>query len=182
MIKFDMNSEFESQLEVQLEKIAKDIEDRSDKEMAMQFTKTIGELLRKNGVTPIVYKSDATIERNNSIEKVYGVAVGGLDFTEHDKPFEDQIKDLRKKIRDQGAQINELKYELSKKCELETEDLVKLPFDALEAANVLINATYEDECLLTGRKQAKDLYSIDELEQIAEHLLVYCKHNKESEK
>ena len=25
-----------------------------------------------------------------------------------------------------------------------------------------------------------DMYSIDDLEQIAEHLLVYCKHNKEA--
>lgn len=181
MIKFDMNSEFESQLEGQLEKIAKDIEDRSDKEMAMQFTKTIGELLRKNGVTPVVYKSGATIERNNTIENVYGIAVGGLDFTEHGKQFEDKIKKSREKIRDLEAKIKELNYALSKKCELEAERIVKLPFDALEAANVIINATYEDECLLTCKKQTKDLYRIDELEQIAEHLLVYCKHNKDCE-
>ena len=50
---------------------------------------------------------------------------------------------------------------------------VELPFDAIDVANFLINEKYEYrniEC----RK-----YEIEDLEQIAEHLLVYCKHNKE---
>ena len=50
---------------------------------------------------------------------------------------------------------------------------VELSFDAIEVANFLINEKYEYrniEC----RK-----YEIEDLEQIAEHLLVYCKHNKE---
>ena len=64
---------------------------------------------------------------------------------------------------------------------------IELPFDALETANMLINATYSRktssvEKVFTGCSVAKgDIYSVDDLEQIAEHLLVYCKHNKESE-
>ena len=64
---------------------------------------------------------------------------------------------------------------------------IELPFDALETANMLINATYSRktssvEKVFTGCNVAKgDIYSVDDLEQIAEHLLVYCKHNKESE-
>ena len=64
---------------------------------------------------------------------------------------------------------------------------IELPFDALETANMLINATYSRktssvEKAFIGCNVAKeDIYSIDDLEQIAEHLLVYCKHNKESE-
>ena len=63
--------------------------------------------------------------------------------------------------------------------------MIELPFDALETANMLINATYSRktsnvEKAFTGCNAAKeDIYSIDDLEQIAEHLLVYCKHNKE---
>lgn len=72
-------------------------------------------------------------------------------------------------------------------AELESKETVELPFDALETANYLINATYKVE--LDGLAKAmagtdkirRDIYSIDELEQIAEHLLVYCKHNKEQE-
>ena len=64
---------------------------------------------------------------------------------------------------------------------------IELPFDALETANMLINATYSRktssvEKAFTGCNVVKgDIYSVDDLEQIAEHLLVYCKHNKESE-
>ena len=64
---------------------------------------------------------------------------------------------------------------------------IELPFDALETANMLINATYRRKAngidRLRGRAEdiiETDMYSIDDLEQIAEHLLVYCKHNKES--
>ena len=64
---------------------------------------------------------------------------------------------------------------------------IELPFDALETANMLINAEYSEqtssiEKAFTGCNVVKgDIYSVDDLEQIAEHLLVYCKHNKESE-
>ena len=62
---------------------------------------------------------------------------------------------------------------------------IELPFDALETATMLINATYSRktssvEKAFTGCNVAKGhIYSVDDLEQIAEHLLVYCKHNKE---
>ena len=59
--------------------------------------------------------------------------------------------------------------------------MVELPFDALETANMLINATYKSENCMTGTIYDKDIYDIDDLEQIAEHLLVYCKHNREDE-
>ena len=60
---------------------------------------------------------------------------------------------------------------------------IELPFDALETANMLINAEYSRqtssaEKAFTGCNVAKGhIYSVDDLEQIAEHLLVYCKHN-----
>ena len=57
---------------------------------------------------------------------------------------------------------------------------VELPFDPLETANMLINATYKAEIPFLVRQVDINVYDIDDLEQIAEHLLVYCKHNKES--
>ena len=96
-----------------------------DNKVAIAFTKSIGELLKLNGVT--------------------------AHYTEYnsDVMTEDEIK--------------------------ENNSTVELPFDAIEVANFLINEKYEYrniEC----RK-----YDIEDLEQIAEHLLVYCKHNKEEE-
>ena len=85
------------------------------------------------------------------------------------------------KCIDLTNQIAKLKSELETKVNFETDRLVKLPFDALETANMLINATYKAEIPFLERQVDRNIYSIDDLEQIAEHLLVYCKHNKESE-
>ena len=83
------------------------------------------------------------------------------------------------------AENKELKQRIA---ELESKETVDLPFDPLETANYLINATYERETSSLERAFAKvpdkvndDRYTVDELEQIAEHLLVYCKYNKECE-
>ena len=83
------------------------------------------------------------------------------------------------KCIDLTNQIEKLKSELEAKVDFETDRLVKLPFDALETANMLINATYKAEIPFLERQVDRDIYNIDDLEQIAEHLLVYCKHNRE---
>ena len=89
--------------------------------------------------------------------------------------------DYYNKCIDLTNQIEKLKSELETKVNFETDRLVKLPFDALETANMLINATYKDEIPFLEKQVDRNVYDIDDLEQIAEHLLVYCKHNKESE-
>ena len=117
------------------------------------------------------------------------------DFSKHDKEFKDEIKQLESELSDVQKsadeyynkcidltnQIEKLKSELETKVDFETDRLVKLPFDALETANMLINATYNAEIPFLERQVDRNVYDIDDLEQIAEHLLVYCKHNKESE-
>ena len=85
------------------------------------------------------------------------------------------------KCIDLTNQIAKLKSELEEKVDFETDRIVKLPFDPLETANMLINATYKDEISFTEIRVNKNVYDIDDLEQIAEHLLVYCKHNNESD-
>ena len=85
------------------------------------------------------------------------------------------------KCIDLTNQIEKLKSELETKVDFETDRLVKLPFDPLETANMLINATYKAEIPFLERKVDRNVYDIDDLEQIAEHLLVYCKHNREDE-
>ena len=59
--------------------------------------------------------------------------------------------------------------------------MIELPFDALETANMLINATYKAEIPFLEKQVDRNVYDINDLEQIAEHLLVYCKHNREGE-
>ena len=121
--------------------------------------------LKDNGVVAKVSGDYDFSEDNISIDFVERISE--LDFSEHDKRFKDEIR--------------QLKHELEEKCRFETDRLVKLPFDALETANMLINATYKAEIPFLERQVDRDIYNIDDLEQIAEHLLVYCKHNRESE-
>ena len=186
--------------ESQIEKIAKDIRDREDREMALAFTNVVGSLLRDNGV--VVKTSRYELETDNKsdknkyiIKKEYGVSFDGLDFTEHDKRFKDEIRQLEYELSDAKKsadeyynkcidltnQIEKLESELETKVDFETDGLVKLPFNPLETANMLINAKYKAEIPFLEKQVDRNVYDIDGLEQIAEHLLVYCKHNREDE-
>ena len=89
--------------------------------------------------------------------------------------------DYYNKCIDLTNQIEKLKSELETKVDFETDRLVNLPFGPLETANMLINATYKAEIPFLEKQVDRNVYDIDDLEQIAEHLLVYCKHNLESE-
>lgn len=78
--------------------IADAIREREDNDIAMEFTKCIGELLGKNGVAPKIKKYTREIVKEHSIEQLYGVTIDELDFTAHDKAFEDKIAKLEKEV------------------------------------------------------------------------------------
>ena len=84
-------------------------------------------------------------------------------------------------LKNSNEKVAKLESELETKVNFETDRLVKLPFDPLETANILINATYKAEIPFLEKQVDRNVYDIDDLEQIAEHLLVYCKHNREDE-
>ena len=125
--------------------------------------------------------NDGKVMFEDRIAYANGEYVSLDDFKISTQRKNDEISDLRKELRESKACITQLKNELQKKCSFETDRLVKLPFDPLETANMLINATYKAEIPFLERKVDRDIYNIDDLEQIAEHLLVYCKHNVEDE-
>lgn len=102
--------------ESQIEKIAKDIRDREDKELALAFTNVIGLLLRDNGVfvktSRNIFGTDKECDKNKYIiKKEYGISIDGLDFTEHDKVFEDKIELLNRNLN----------LQKDKRCEAEIE-------------------------------------------------------------
>ena len=111
-------------------------------------------------------------ELKNSNEKVAKIESELFDVQKSADEYYNKCIDL-------NNQIAELESELEAKVDFETNRLVKLPFDALETANMLINAKYIDEIPFLEKQVVRNVYDIDDLEQIAEHLLVYCKHNKE---
>lgn len=198
-------------MEKVFEQIGKEITKTKKSVTARDVVNITEELLKENGV--VVNVTTCTFDGVTEMSI-------GLDFSEHDKPFEDGLSELGHCVQVLEGKINTLRSRCTEKArdlfdrdcygsltischsnemefenkqlkqriaELENKQTVELPFDALETANYLINATYESEldCLAKAmagtEKIRRDIYSIDELEQIAEHLLVYCKHNKESE-
>lgn len=191
--------------ESQIEKIAKDIRDREDKELALAFTNVVGSLLRENGVfvktSRNEFETDNKSDKNKYIiKKEYGVSFDGLVFTEHDKRFKDEIESLKRQIkklesirtrcresaRDSFDSGNYGCLHIVTADELKTtkdvnDRTVELPFDPLETANMLINVTYKTKIPFLERQVDRKIYDIDDLEQIAEHLLVYCKHNRKDD-
>lgn len=148
------------------------------------FFEVLVSLLGKHGVAI----------RDVNVTETGGVKID-IDFSEHDKVFEDRIVELEniinhklggwdeygipyKEILDMKAENQELNQRIA---EFESKETVELPFDPLETANILINATYKAEIPFLEKQVDRDVYNIDDLEQIAEHLLVYCKHNKDCE-
>ena len=128
--------------ESQIEKIAKDIRDREDKELALAFTNVVGSLLRENGVFVKTsrYEFETHNETHNEtdkntyiIKKEYGVSFDGLDFTEHDKKFKDEIKQLESELSDVQKSADEyynkcidLTNQIEKlKSELEAKDNIQ---------------------------------------------------------
>ena len=111
-----------------ISKISKDIADRQDKEKALEFTKCIGKLLRQNGVTPMIeeYKTGGILKNDKIFEEYYGVAITGLDFTEHDKKFKDEITQLKHDLEKTYNQLMEVEKDAQDKiAELESELEVK---------------------------------------------------------
>ena len=84
----------------QIDEIVKDITKKKDNAMAMEFTKCIGGLLRKNGVVPKMTEYTGSFETNKTFGTRYGVTIDELDFSEHDKVFEDKIAKLEKELEE----------------------------------------------------------------------------------
>ena len=122
--------------------------------------------------------NDGKVMFEDRIAYANGEYVSLDDFKISTQRKNDEISDLRKELRESKACITQLKNELQKKCSFESDRLVKLPFNPLETANMLINATYKAEIPFLEKQVDRNVYDIDDLEQIAEHLLVYCKHNR----
>lgn len=103
-------------IEIQIEKIAKDIRDREDKELALAFTNVVGSLLRENGVfvktSRNIFETDKECDKNKYIiKKEYGISIDGFDFTEHDKVFEDKIELLNRNLNLQKDKRREAEIE-----------------------------------------------------------------------
>lgn len=194
----------------QIDEIVKDIRDRQDNAMAMEFTKCIGELLKKNGVVPKLTEYTRNFETDKTFETRYGVSIDELDFTEHDKTFEDKIAKLEKENKslnsylvqreqDSTDMIMKIKQEKSDKNEKIAElacenEALKQRISELESKlekkecikTMRIEFHADNGEMLTPLEVANSLinqntFKVDELRELAEHLQVYCRHHNDKE-
>lgn len=91
---------FMKDIEKVFEQIGKEIAEMKEATIAREVAKTIGELLRENGVVVNVTECTCDDVTENSFSRKYGATITGLDFTEHDKLFEDKIAELEKRIQE----------------------------------------------------------------------------------
>ena len=159
--KLDLSGAIDGMMDfnIKLDEIARDIRDKKDNVVAMEFTKCIGELLKKNGVVPKMTEYTRNFETDNTFETRYGVSIDELDFSEHDKPFEDKIEELETLLQKQdefldmkNLQIDELKQriaelesEKSENCEKET-----ISDDSRPSAEWYENR-YQQDCITINR-------------------------------
>ena len=115
---------------------------------------------------------------------IYVVEIKGEQYVEY-KTYERRVDDLCRQIAELESEL-EVKDNLLKIKNGLCGNNDELQIDPMEAAQMLINSTYEYELsdlekafFKCGDTRTTERYSIDDLEQIAEHLLVYCKHNLE---
>lgn len=117
---------------------------------------------------------------------IYVVEIKGEQYVEY-KTYERRVNDLCKQIKQLESEL-EAKDNLLKIKNGSCGNFYELPIDPIEVAQTLINSTFEREAsnlekvlYKCGDTRTTERYSIDDLEQIAEHLLVYCKHHRDGE-
>jgi len=99
----------ESPLHSVIDEIANDIRDRQDNIMAMEFTRTIAELLRENGIVVHCQEYQNTEDiSEKSIKTEYEVIFDSVDCTEHDRKFTDRIKELEEELTKKQTEIDKL--------------------------------------------------------------------------
>lgn len=182
----------ESPLEGAMDKITKDILEQKNNAMAMEFTRIICDLLKRYGV--YVRCIETKLSENithNSIEEQYGIAFGSMDFSQHDKEFTDKIEELKKEndeLKTENAELH---------CEMQAMNMFpdEFPTEPIKVADMLIDnaaVVYENyvedfvkshsgQLVIGNPCEDVRWQTLSYLRQIAEHLLVYCNHNKEEE-
>ena len=217
----------------QIDEIVKDIAKKKDNAMAIEFTKCIGELLRKNGVVPKLTEYTRNFETDKTFETRYGVSIDELDFSEHDKVFEDEIAELKKDYKTASELLGKYQQEneslkkriieledFSCQAEQETESLVEKlnqrivkleksrsewidktvewqqkceklesketeivsdidTSNPLACAESLIEHMTHCEKFMNMPERDVQTFSVEELKEIADYLMVYYKHHKD---
>lgn len=80
---------------------------------------------------------------------------------------------------DTADKPDEFEKILSERAKENTTDF--LPTEPIKVVDMLINASKKRTNCMTGKEYDKYIFEKWQLRQIAEHLLIYCNHNREVE-
>ena len=170
-----------------------------------EYEQVIDEIV-KHGVTVKVNK----IVDDNYIpyERKYVGCVVELDFSEHDKAFEDKIAELKKDYKTASELLGKYQREnesLKKRIqELDTIDTIRIDenrelkqriaelesikmenFSEIDTSNPLACAesliehiTHYEKFMIMPERDVQT-FSVEELKEIADYLMVYYKHHKD---
>lgn len=94
-----------------------------------------------------------------------------------------QYKTISRRLDSISSENRELKQRISElDKELDSKEMeIEIPLTPIEVANYLINHTKHADAVLFLPERDAATFDVSELEQIAEHLFVYCKYNRENE-
>ena len=110
------------------------------------------------------------LEKLNESLKKAGEALSGVSMQARVSSLEKGLKDKQCQIKEMQSHIDCLKSDLAEAQGKKTE----LPTAPIKVAEMLIYATEKRTNPFTGKEYDGDMYSVSDLRQIAEHLLVYC--------
>ena len=174
-------------IEENMENFLDMIRKEQDRDLKSRVTDKLVQLLINNGVkidgkiieyrnNPILTQSTLETKEPIRLETrvCTGISITGLDFSEHDKPFNDKISELEEIINNKlgrldkhGISYKQL-FDMQERIDEIDKGMIKqLPRSPINIAKMLIDKP--------------DKYSVSDLRQVAQHLLIYCDNAPEDE-
>ena len=142
--------------------------------------------VRANELIPLIYENPEDLKKYGTtvedISKLFTEYKGYYDLIcgvadDISRESEEKEEKYKKQIEEMQHHIGSLKSDLAEA----QDNKIQLPHEPIKVAEMLIDATETKVNCMTRKEYDKSVYEKWQLEQIAEHLLVYCKHNKEDE-
>ena len=118
---------------------------------------------------------------------IRAIRVFNTDFTEHDKVFEDKIAELKKDYKTASELLGKYQQEneslKQRIAELESKEMEN--FSEIDTSNPLACAesliehmTHFEKFMIMPERDVQT-FSVEELKEIADYLMVYYKHHKD---
>ncbi len=159
-------------IEENMDNFLESIKKEADKNLKSHIVDKLIRILIDNGVKIngkiIEFRSDAAFDPfTMRIGCDYAVYIDSMDFSEHDKPFNNKISELEEIINTKlgrwdkhGISYKQLLDMQERIDEIDKGMIKQLPKSPINIAKMLIDKP--------------DKYTVSDLRQIAQHLLIYC--------